>query len=245
MAIYGDLPDGARSRRLFVDARTLPVRQRIAHFLGLMAWLALTVATTVSLADPADRSLDRARAGTRMASLWFRPDGPVRASIVVPLALGLIVLMLDLRAVTKVTLLALLYSAMMIGLTVAQRGYTVVTDDQVLIHPALPWRHDVRFALSQATVTERGCNLWHSRSGAHRQIIFKVRAPDGGGTVDLGEAAGRNIGAWLTVMRDYDNGYVPFPAQAGVGAPHDPDCLRYWADGLPPQQAAELSHLLG
>jgi len=101
--------------------------------------------------------------------------------------------------------------------------------------PALPWRHDNRFALAGAMVTARGCRLWHSKSSTHHEIIFKVRGgPGGGQTIDLGEAAGRDIGAWLAVMRDYDDGYLPFPAQAGANAAHDADCMKYWLDQLDP-----------
>ncbi|WBO23609.1 hypothetical protein [Sphingomonas abietis] len=251
MADYRDMPgsarlDGERSGGLLIDQRSLTIRQKILQMASIFLWVSLGLAVVVYLGAPRDQWLDQARSSSAMTSLWFQPDGWIVTAFMVPMILGGVVLVLNLRAMLKLTVLALLFATLVGGTALAQRGYVMVMDDRVLIHPALPWHHDVYFALADATVTARGCHLWHSKSTAHHQIIFKVRGgPDGGQTVDLGEAADRDIGAWLAVMRDYDDGYLPFPEQAGRHAAHDPECLRYWLDGLSSQQASQFARLLG
>ena len=120
----------------------------------------------------------------------------------------------------------------------------MVANDQVMIHPMLPWSSDTRFALSSAKVTARGCSLWHSKSSTHHQIIFKVRDNASGQEIDVGEAAGRSIPVWLQVLHDYASGQLSLPAVANAPAPHDDDCMHYWLTGLNAQQQAELSQLL-
>lgn len=235
-----------KSSGLFVNQRSLTARQKIIQTIGIFIWGGLGLAAVVYEAGPRERWLDQERSSSAMTSLWFQPDGWIVAAFMVPMMLGIVVLVLNLRPIIKLTMLAFLFAVLAGGSAIAQRGYVMVMDDQVLIHPSLPWHHDIRFALASATVTARGCRLWHSKSSTHHDIIFKVRGgPNGGQTVDLGQAASRDIGAWLAVMRDYDDGYLPFPAQAGANAAHDPDCLRYWLYGLSSQQASEFTRLLG
>jgi len=236
---------GGRRDGLMVDQRTLTPGQKAVQGLSIGAWVALCSVAIFYDLHWSDAWLDRVRATLTMPSLVFRPDGSTIAFFVMPMMAGMLIMVLNIRVITKLTLLALLLAAMIGGSAMAMRRYVVVMGDDVLIHPALPWHHDVRFALTDATVTARGCNLWHSKHSTHHQIIFRVRAPGDGDTVDLGAAAGRDIGRWLTVMRDYGDGSLPMPTEARANAPHDPECLGYWRGGLGPPQAAEFTRLVG
>ncbi len=250
MAGYRDLPGSAwpdrpRSRRLFLDQRSLTKWQKAIQAGSIFAWIVACGAAMVFLSGPNDKWLDQARFSTPMTSLWFQPDRWIETAFLVPMMLGLIVLILNVRQIAKLTALAFLLAVLIGASATAMRSYVMVMNDQVLIHPALPWNHDVRFALADATVTARGCHLWHSKNSTHHEIIFKVHGgADGGQTVDLGEAAGRDIGAWLAVMRDYDDGYLPFPTHAGANAAHDPNCMHYWLGQIDPQQQTEFTRLL-
>ena len=236
---------GSRSRGLFVDRRSLTTLQRVIQTASIIAWFGTSLSAMVYVSGLSEKRLDQARSSSAMASLWFQPNGWIETTFLVPIMLGLIVLVLNLRLISKATILALLIATLIGGSATAMRAYVMVMDDQVLIHPALPWHPDIRFALAGATVTARGCSLWHSKNSTHHEIIFKVRGgPGAGQTVDLGEAAGRDLGAWLAVMRDYDDGYLPLPLGAGANAAHDANCLQYWLGQLDRQQQAEFTHLL-
>ncbi len=224
--------------------RPLTSAQKAALTLGSVVWIGLCLATVTYVTRLSNHRLDLARGGTAMASLWFQPQGWITAAFVVPMVAGLLTLLLPIRWFARIVALPLILAAMIGASATASRAYVMVADDHVLIHPALPWHHDVRFALADATVTARGCRLSHDKHGMHHHVIFRVQGP-GGRAVDLGDAAPRDIRTWLAVMRDYDDGGLPFPAQAGAGAPHDPDCIAYWRDGLDPRQGAELDRLLG
>lgn len=250
MATYPDMPDTMRAdrsgiARYLIDQKSLTLSQKVVQRLAMVAWLLASGGAAAWVSTFADGWLDQARASTPMTSLWFQSDNWIRAAAMIPLLAGLVVLLLDLQVVTKLTVLALTLAILMGGSAVAMRGYVMVTDDQVLIHPALPWHRDVRFALADATVLARGCRVWESRSSTHHQIIFTVRGgPGQGEVIDLGGAAAGHLRPWLTVLRDYDTGVLPLPTEAAARAEHDPDCLRYWLDGLDPQEGAELTHLL-
>lgn len=250
MAMQKDRPEpswpaqGGRRSGLLIDQGALTPGQKMMQGLGIAAWVALCLVAVFYDLRWSDAWLDRVRASMTMPNLLFRQNGTTVAFFVLPLIAGMLVMVANVRLVTKLTLLALLLATMIGASAVAMRRYVVVMGDDVLIHPALPWHHDVRFALADATVTARGCNLWYSKHSTHHQIIFRVRAP-AGDTVDLGAAAGRDLGRWLTVLRDYGNGSLPLPTDARDHAPHDSQCMGYWLDGLGAQQAAEFTRLVG
>jgi hypothetical protein len=224
--------------------RPLTAGQQAALILGSIVWIGLCLAIITYVTGLSDRRLDLARSGTAMASLWFQPQGWISAAFVVPMVAGLLTLIFPIPGFAKIIAMPLILAVMIAASASASRAYVMVMDDHVLIHPALPWHRDARFALADATVSERGCRLSHDKHGMHHHIIFRVQGP-GAPAVDLGNAAPRDIRTWLAVMRDYDGGGLPFPAQAGANAPHDPDCIAYWLQGLDPQQGAELNRLLG
>jgi hypothetical protein len=197
----------------------------------------------------ANRRLDEARAATSAASIWLQPQAEIWivAAFTLSAMMGgiLIALPIPIRRVTKVIALVLLTVTMLGTSATALRSYIRVADDQVLIHPALPWHQDIRFALADATVVERKCIHYSAKGGPHHAIVFRIHGgPNGGQTIDLGQGAKRSIVPWLEAMRDYANGVLPLSKQGVPDTQEGRSCMSYWLRGLDQQHVTELSQLL-
>lgn len=249
MAACRDMPDQIRPGRpvqpIDRSGAGASAKAKGSSFYGGLAWFVISAVTLSYLSSLADHRLAFAQAGAGSTALYFHPDALEQITFWLPTVAAIILLNVRIQMVTKLTALTLLFAAMVGSSALAMTGYDVVTGDRILIHSPLPWQRDIGFALADARVTARGCRYDHTRSGTQRRIIFQVQGgPGGSQSIDLGDAAERNLVAWLAVMRAYDSGSLPLAAAAGANTPHDPACMQFWSTNLDQRQQAELGHLL-
>lgn len=133
--------------------------------------------------------------------------------------------------------LSLLWSAMI------ARAFYGISGTTVIVRPLLPWQPDIRFALTDAVVTRRGCDHY---GGFHprNDVVFRVRYGRGAfDSIDLGQSIGRQtMPVWLRRMAPLTE--RPQGVSAVPGANVDERCLHALGRELDEGQRLTLERLL-
>ena len=142
--------------------------------------------------------------------------------------------------------LAIVSLMLLVPLNRAAQGLTA---NVVIVRPGLPWRRDVRFAITSANVRLRGCQD-HGRFRPAYSVRYTVLAPTQSqeALVDLGDGVDlSNLKSWLLAMRSQP--FVLTGQRAPYGFPtSDPSgtiaCVRNIGRDLTGEEQSALVSLL-
>ena len=159
----------------------------------------------------------------------------------------------------RLVLISLIATVGFSAAVVADRGFYGIVGSQVIVRPAEPWRPDIRFAVSDATLVLRRCYQEAHRGSLTNRVQFEVRysGPKGVTDIDLGrDVRLSNVTRWLGAMGDPSPAPLagadktdmiqvgPSVRLAYVNGGNEPACVRRYLGVLDPDQQADFARLL-